>query len=336
MSEDDAAAAMAATRPVPAEPPAKVRPRLSRRITYAAIWLLLGAVAVYFLAPQAGALADSIGVLARANLVWVLAGVALVAARYVVSALALAAAAGENLPLVPTTMVQLATSFIGRLTPEGVGWLVLNQRFLEKIGMARATAAAALALRMAAGGVTRVAIVAIVAAMVGGEALEALDLSIPWLGLVLAVAALALIVGSIAYGLRGRAPRITAALRSAASAIAAALRSPRRAAVLFGGSAATTLLYVLTLAVCVAAVGADAPFLQLFAMYLVSTAVAAASPTPGNLGALELALTGGLTTLSIPAGTALGAVLMYRLMTFWLPLLPGFLAFRYLHRGGYL
>jgi uncharacterized protein (TIRG00374 family) len=78
------------------------------------------------------------------------------------------------------------------------------------------------------------------------------------------------------------------------------------------------------------------PFLQLFAMYLAMTAVAAASPTPGNLGALELALTGGLTTLSIPMGTAVGAVLIFRLLTFWLPLVPGFLAFRYLHRGGHL
>ena len=129
---------------------------------------------------------------------------------------------------------------------------------------------------------------------------------------------------------------MSAALRSAGSAIAAALRSPRRAAVLFGGSAATTLLYVLTLGVSLAAVDAEVPFVPLFAMYLASTAAAAASPTPGNLGALELAMTGGLTTLSVPAGTALGAVLIYRLLTFWLPLLPGFVAFRYLHRGGYL
>jgi undecaprenyl-diphosphatase len=291
---------------------------------------------VFFLAPQAGALADSIDVVAGANLGWVLGGVALVTTRYAVSSLALAAAAGGSVPFIPTTMVQLATSFVGRLTPEGIGWLVLNQRFLEKIGFERARAAAALALRMAAGGVTRVAIVAIVAALVGREALTALDLSIPWLAMVLAVAALAFLVGAVAYALRNRAPRMTSALRSAGTSIAAALRSPRRSAVLFGGSAATTLLYVLTLGVSLAAVNADPPFLQLFAIYLASTAVAAASPTPGNLGALELALTGGLTTLSVPTGTALGAVLIYRLLTFWLPLLPGFLAFRYLHRGGYL
>jgi uncharacterized protein (TIRG00374 family) len=88
--------------------------------------------------------------------------------------------------------------------------------------------------------------------------------------------------------------------------------------------------------VSLAAVDASVSFLPLFAMYLAATAVAAASPTPGNLGALELALTGGLATLSVPTGTALGAVLVFRLLTFWLPLLPGFLAFRYLHRSGHL
>jgi uncharacterized protein (TIRG00374 family) len=336
MAENTAAEAMAPTTPVPNGTPARARPGPRRRIVYAAVWLAMGAAAVYFLAPQADALAESIGVLAEADPLWVLVGVALVAARYVVSALSLAAAAGEHLPVVPTTMVQLATSFVGRLTPEGVGWLVLNQRFLEKVGLPRVDAAAALALRTAAGGVTRLAIVAIVAALVGREALAALDLSIPWLGLVLAVAALAVLIGVLVYGLRTRAPRMSAALRSAGSAIAAALRSPRRAAILFGGSAATTVLYVFTLGVGLAAVEADVAFIQLFAMYLAATAVAAASPTPGNLGALELALTGGLTTLSVPTGTALGAVLIYRLLTFWLPLLPGFLAFRYLHRGGYL
>lgn len=86
----------------------------------------------------------------------------------------------------------------------------------------------------------------------------------------------------------------------------------------------------------VAAFGSQIPFLELFAMYLAATALAAASPTPGNLGALELALGGGLASLGMSAATAFAAVLVFRLLTFWLPLLPGFLAFRYLQHGGHL
>jgi hypothetical protein len=46
--------------------------------------------------------------------------------------------------------VQLATSFIGRLTPEGVGWLLLNQRYLERSGLSRGSAMSALALALSA------------------------------------------------------------------------------------------------------------------------------------------------------------------------------------------
>lgn len=322
--------------PAPIEAAARRRVRLGRRSLYTAAWFAMGAAAVWFLAPQAGALAESAGAVLHADPLWLVAGLLLVALRYGAASLSLAAAAGAGVRFFPTAMVQLATSFVGRLTPEGIGWLALNQRYLEKAGMTRAAAAAALGLRVAVGGVTRVAIVVVVTALVGREAYTALDLSIPWLAIILGVAAAASLIGAIGYALRNRVARITTALRAAWEGIVSALRDPRRSAILFGGSAATTVLYVLTLAVSLAAVRADVSFLQLFAMYLAATAVAAASPTPGNLGALELALTGGLSTLSVPAGTALGAVLIFRLLTFWLPLLPGFLAFRYLHRGGHL
>jgi hypothetical protein len=61
--------------------------------------------------------------------------------------------------------------------------------------------------------------------------------------------------------------------------------------------------------------------------------VASLSPTPGNIGAIEIALSAGLTAIGVPAAAAVGAVLIYRLLTFWLPLAPGFVAFRYLQKN---
>jgi uncharacterized membrane protein YbhN (UPF0104 family) len=74
----------------------------------------------------------------------------------------------------------------------------------------------------------------------------------------------------------------------------------------------------------------------MFAVYLAGTAVAAGTPTPGNLGAVEVALSTGLLAIGIPSGAAVGAVLIYRLLTFCLPLLPGFLGFRYLQAQHYI
>ena len=64
--------------------------------------------------------------------------------------------------------------------------------------------------------------------------------------------------------------------------------------------------------------------------------IAAASPTPGGLRAIEAALVAGLTGIGLPPGPAVSAVLTYRLATYWLPVVPGWAALRILQRRGYV
>ena len=73
-------------------------------------------------------------------------------------------------------------------------------------------------------------------------------------------------------------------------------------------------------------------FAPVGAVYLGSSIIAAAAPTPGGLGALEAALVAGLTGVDVDSGIAVAAVLSYRLLTYWLPILPGWLSFRSLER----
>ena len=70
------------------------------------------------------------------------------------------------------------------------------------------------------------------------------------------------------------------------------------------------------------------------AVYLAGAAVASISPTPGGLGAMEAALVAGLTAVGAPTGPAVAGVLAFRLLTFWLPILPGWLAYRALSAAG--
>ena len=67
-------------------------------------------------------------------------------------------------------------------------------------------------------------------------------------------------------------------------------------------------------------------------MYLGSSLIAAAAPTPGGLGALEAAMVAGLTGVGLESGVAVAAVLSYRLATYWLPILPGWISFRRLEQ----
>ena len=69
-------------------------------------------------------------------------------------------------------------------------------------------------------------------------------------------------------------------------------------------------------------------------VYLVGSAVATAAPTPGGLGATEAALVAGYTAIGVAGSTAFAAVMLFRLITFWLPILPGWFALVNLQRTG--
>ena len=75
---------------------------------------------------------------------------------------------------------------------------------------------------------------------------------------------------------------------------------------------------------------------EIGAVYLGAAVIAAASPTPGGLGAIEAALVAGLTGIGVPPGPAVSAVLTYRLATYWLPVIPGWAAWRLLQRRDYV
>ena len=111
-------------------------------------------------------------------------------------------------------------------------------------------------------------------------------------------------------------------------------RSPIRLVALFGGSLGVTLAYICAMAASVAALGGGVSFAEVGAVYLGASMIAAAAPTPGGLGALEAGLVAGLTGVGMDPGEAVAAVLAYRLVTYWLPILPGWFGLHVLERRG--
>ena len=105
---------------------------------------------------------------------------------------------------------------------------------------------------------------------------------------------------------------------------------------LLGGSAGLSLAYIAALMASVAAFGGDLAVPQVGTAYLAGTAIAALAPTPGGLGAVESALIAALTGYGLADGVAVSSVLTFRLATFWLPILPGWLLFGWMQRRGEL
>ena len=103
-----------------------------------------------------------------------------------------------------------------------------------------------------------------------------------------------------------------------------------------GGILLLNLAYIAVLFACIPAFGGSLNIALVAVVYLAGAAIGQAAPTPGGLGAVEAALAAGLTAAGLDAGTAVSAVLLYRLITFWAPTVPGYWAFTKLTKDGLL
>jgi glycosyltransferase 2 family protein len=319
------AAAATGTDPPPLEPLTRVRPGTL-------LLLLAGGFAVHLLLPQVGELRQTLDALQAARWSWLAIGLVLSAAGYLAAAVAQLGAVDPPLALGRTTLVQVASSFANRLTPASLGGMGLNARYLQRAGMDRPSAVGAVAVNAAAGALVHVLGLLVAAVLIGRARLGTAHIPRGWPALVGLVAAL--VIGGLAlWSPPGHRRLVTPTLR-ASRELAAVLRRPGKAAQLLGGSAGVTLTYALTLACSLAAFDAHLALASTVAVYLAGAAVASVSPTPGGLGAMEAALVAGLTAVGAPTGPAVAGVLAFRLLTFWLPILPGWLAYRALRANG--
>jgi undecaprenyl-diphosphatase len=86
----------------------------------------------------------------------------------------------------------------------------------------------------------------------------------------------------------------------------------------------------------VQAFGGPVSFAAIGAAYLAAAAIATASGTPGGVGTFEAVMASLLTGIGISVNIAVPAVITYRLATYWLPVAPGWAAFRLMQRREYV
>jgi uncharacterized membrane protein YbhN (UPF0104 family) len=233
---------------------------------------------------------------------------------------------------------QLAAAFMNRLVPAGVGAMSVNVRYLEREGCSRSAAVAAVGLDSVAGFVIHAIALVTMTVLVGTShqsfSVHGPDLPDNWPLLVLSAALLS--AAGVALGvarLRGRGREVA---RRAVAQLAELAQDRRRAGRLLAASAGVTAAFGLALCAAVQAAGGGPSFVSVLAVYIGGSALAAAAPTPGGLGAVEASLIAGLTSAGQPAAGAVTAVLVFRLVTFWLPVLPGAVSFWALRRTGAL
>jgi uncharacterized protein (TIRG00374 family) len=270
------------------------------------------------------------------NAAWIAPIVVASLATYAGAALGLASSVVNRVSYVPALGVALAGSFVNRLAPVKVAGAALNIRFLQKRGVSPLTAIAGAGLIAAAGGISHI-VVTLASILAAGRQDGGLPFELPNVSIIIAVVVSVLTVVGVLLWIPRTATLIKAkvlpALRSTRDSVKGLAQTPHKVIGLFAGGLIVPISYAACLYFSVEAFGGGLGLAQVAVVFLTVGTVAGAAPTPGGVGVVEAALIGGLSALGLPTEQALASVFLYRLATFWLPVLPGWISFTLLQRA---
>ncbi|MGH3961626.1 lysylphosphatidylglycerol synthase domain-containing protein [Mycobacterium sp.] len=299
------------------------------------IQLVLLVVLVYVAYPFISTVPTFFSELRTANYWWALLGLAVSALTYLGAAAALWACADGTVSFRNLSIMQVANTFAATTTPAGVGGLALSTRFLQKGGLSALRATTAVALQQSVQVIVHVALLILFSAAAGAST----DLShlVPNATVLYLIAGVALgMVGAFLFVPKLRrwlATAVRPKLAEVTRDLVELAREPRRLGLIVLGCAGTTLGAALALWASVEAFGGTATFVTVTVVTMVGGTLASAAPTPGGVGAVEAALIGGLAAFGVPAAVAVPSVLLYRVLTCWLPVFVGWPVMRWLTKN---
>ncbi|WP_437112493.1 flippase-like domain-containing protein [Streptomyces cinnamoneus] len=316
-------------------PQAPIEPvRLERIKPRTLISSLAGAIAAYVLLSQLahvelGKLVD------QANWYWVAAAAGFSALSYVAAAMSLLGFVPEKVPFGRTLLAQVAGSFVKLVAPAAVGGVALNTRFLQRAGLRPGLAVASVGASQLFGLASHIILLLTFGYITGTERTSsALPPSRTVIGGLLTAAVLVLVVTAVPFLRKFVSTRVRSLFAGVVPRMLDLLQRPRKVINGIGGWVLLSAAFVMCLDTSIRAFGGDLSYASVAVVFLAGNALGSAAPTPGGVGAVEGVLIGALTLAGLPAETAAPAVLLYRLMTFWLPVLPGWLCFNQLTRKG--
>jgi uncharacterized membrane protein YbhN (UPF0104 family) len=273
--------------------------------------------------------------------------VVLAGLHYLATAVSARAAAGLRLRLGEVLVVQLSAAAANRITPAGLGGSALNVRFFTRRGLRPSAAIGAVTTLSVLGAIADFFVLILLVGLggllglsgAGPELLSVLSrlpqllsaIRSPWILVAL------IVVGSVAVAIG--ASRGTKALRRTQfwSPLGALIQRPSALLTLMSASGMTTLILGFAFIASTAMVPGPRPSIALGALlvaFMLGAAAGSSMPIPAGVGTTEGALIAVLVSAHIPISNAVEMVMIFRLLTFWLPAVIGLFAMRYLLRRG--
>lgn len=292
-----------------------------------------GTIAAYLLLTQLGSV-DLIALVKNADMQWLIIGLTASVCTYAAATTSLMGVVPEKLSFWKTFQAQWAASFATLVAPPTLGSVAINVRYLSAAGLHSALAATSVAVAQVLAFLSHVGLL-LVAVVVAGTSSDFAFRPSRTSIIIVAVLALAISIASSMPKVRQLVgARVKPIVSQVVPRMAALINQPGKLLAGFGGVIALNMSYIVCLFACVEAFGAQASIATIAVVYLAGSVVGQAAPTPGGLGAVEAALAAGLTAAGLDADIAVSSTLMFRILTFWMPTIPGWLAFQNLQRTG--
>lgn len=321
-------------------PQAPVEPaRLERVKPRTLISFIAGAIGAYFLLTQLTHI-EFRTLFDNAQWGWVAAAALFSALSYFAAAMSLLGFVPERVPFLRTAAAQVAGSFVKIVAPAAVGGVALNTRFLQRAGVRPGLAVASVGASQLFGLGCHILMLLSFGYLTGTEKTPSLSPSRTVIAGLLTVAVFILVVTSVPLLRKFVSTRVRSLFAGVVPRMLDVLQRPQKLVTGIGGMLLLTACFVMCLDASIRAFGNEQTttlsLASVAVVFLAGNALGSAAPTPGGVGAVEATLTVGLIAIGLPKEVAAPAVLLYRLLTLWIPVLPGWLFFNHLTRKGAL
>ncbi|KAB8287839.1 Lysylphosphatidylglycerol synthase TM region [Bifidobacterium ramosum] len=231
-------------------------------------------------------------------------------------------------------MSQVAQSFAMVSMPAGVGPAFVNLQFLRKSGYRNTAATAIMGAVLVVYYAGTVLLTLAVGLFTGSDALSSMiptNTLIVVLGVALMLLAVAMMIPPVRHFV---ARTVLPLVKTYARQLVDILSDPVKLLPSIAGMLVLNVATGLGFWAALLAFGQMTNPIETFFIFMIANAVGSSVPTPGGLGGVEAALTVSFGAMGVPAGVALSATLLYRVVFFWIRIPLGAVAMKWLDRRG--
>ena len=296
--------------------------------------VMLTAVILYVIAPQLRYFHNSFSTAMGADKTYLSIGIFFVASSYFFAAATYCFLAYFKLNYWRTVLIQVADGFTNRLLPAGAGAIATNIIYLGK-GRSKAKASTIVGLNGFVGFAGHMVMLLGLLFVNSFTGTSKINITLPknYWPLVATISVVILLAVLFRRTLIRAAPKN---LNSIGQVVSFVILHPKRLTLALTSSMLVTICYSLTLYAVMLALNVHLSYLQAFLVLTVGVGASAITPTPGGIGGVEAGIVASLISLDVAPEQSLSVALVYRTLTYWLPLIPGLIAFRFAVNKRYL